>query len=81
MEWFPLASCDVDTGKHPKAITMTLIAIIILFSYLSHVVNCLDLGIITRGRFVWCQNRKAFDGCVIRSVNFCVSTHCCLIGQ
>ena len=76
MKWFPLASCDVDTGKYPKAITIIVIAIIIVFSYLS---QCLDHGIIARGRSVWRQNRKAFDACVIRSVNFFLSTQCCLI--
>ena len=83
LKWFPLASCDVGTGKYPKAIIIIIIiiiAIIMLFSYLSHVGKCLDHGIITRGRSVWRQNRKAFDACVIRSVNFCLSTQCCLIG-
>ena len=82
MKWFPIASCDVDTGKYPKAIII-IVAIIILFSYLSHVGNnyCLDHGIIaSRGRSIWRQNRKAFDACVIRSVNFCLSIQCCLIG-
>ena len=36
MKWFPLASCDVNTGKYPKAIII-IVAIITLFSYLSHV--------------------------------------------
>ena len=37
LKWFPLASCDVDTGKYPKAVIIIIlrIAIIILFSYLS----------------------------------------------
>ena len=72
MKWFPIASCDVDTGMYPKAIII-IVAIIILFSYLSHVGNCLDHGIIARGRSIWRQNRKAFDACVIRSINFCLS--------
>ena len=79
LKWFPLASCDVDTSKYPKAI-MIIIAIIILFSYLSHVGNCLYHSIIARRRSIRRQNRKAFDACVIRSVNFCLSIQCCLIG-
>ena len=40
LKWFPLTSCDVDTGKYPKAVIIIIIiilriAIIILFSYLS----------------------------------------------
>ena len=66
MKWFLIASCDVDTGKYPKAIII-IIVIIILFSYLSHVGECLDHGIITRGRSIWHQNRKAFDACVIKN--------------
>ena len=65
LKWFPLASCDVHTGKYPKAIIIIIIVIMILFSYLSHVGKCLDHGIITRGRSIWRQNRKAFDACVI----------------
>ena len=75
LKWFPLASCDVDTGKYPKAIIITVA--IIMFLYLSHVGKCLDHGIVTRGRSVCHQNRKAFDACVIRSVN---TIQCCLIG-
>ena len=51
MKWFPIASCDVDTGKYPKAIII-IVAIIILLSYLSHLGNCLDHGIIARGRSI-----------------------------
>ena len=79
MKWFPLASCDVDTGKYFKAVII-IVAIIMLFSYLSRVGKCLDHGIITRGRSIWHQNRKAFDACEIRSVNFCLSIQCSLIG-
>ena len=52
MKWFPLASCDVDIGKYFKAVII-IVAIIMLFSYLSHVGKCLDHGIITRGRSVF----------------------------
>ena len=51
--------------------------ILLNFSYLSHVGKCLGHGIITRGRFVLRNNRKAFDACVIRSVNFYLSIQCC----
>ena len=82
MKWFLLASCDVEPGKYPKAIIIIIVAIIILFSCLSHVGKCLDHGIITRGSSIWHQNRKAFDACVIRSVvNFCLSIQCCLLGE
>ena len=48
-----------------------------LFLYLGHVGKFLGHGI-TRGRFVWHQNRKAFDACVNRSVDFCLSIQYCL---
>ena len=51
-------------------IIIIIIAIIMLFSYLSHVGKCLDHGIITRGRSVWRQDRKAFDACVINKFTF-----------
>ena len=75
---------DVNSGKYHKAVIIIIIiiiaAIIILFSYLNHVGKCLHHGIITRERSVWRQNRKAFDACVIKSVNFCSSIQGFLLG-